>query len=325
MKRYGNLFEQLVSEDNLLLAHKKASKGKSHYTEVKWVNANTAEAIGQIRKSLIEKTFKTSDYEVETVMKGEKLRTIHKLPYYPDRIVQHALVNVCKDFWVKSMIRDTFQSIEGRGTTDCFKRVKKFIRTNNPRYAVKIDIVKFYPSVCTTRLVSEDPFKIKCKDTLWLLHEILLSLPFLPLGNHTSQFGGNLKLNPVDWYAKQDLMIKGYFRYCDDIVLFGDDRVGLVNQARRIESKLNALGLNIKPLELVNLDVGYLDFVGVRINNTKVLLRRRIKTNLVESAKIGNMEAMPSYKGWCKHVNAKKLFTKHKRKCHENAIKRKTA
>ena len=111
MKRFGNLFEKLVSRENLLEAHHKASKGKSHYREVKWVNANLELAINKIQDSLINKTFKTSEYEVETAIKGDKLRTIHKLPYYPDRIVQHALVNVCKDFCKASMIRDTFQSI----------------------------------------------------------------------------------------------------------------------------------------------------------------------------------------------------------------------
>jgi len=321
MKRFGNLFEKLVSKENLLEAHRKASKGKSHYREVKWVNANLGLAINQIQDSLINKTFKTSEYEVETAVKGDKLRTIHKLPYYPDRVVQHALVNVCKDFWKASMIRDTFQSIEGRGTTDCFRRVKGFIKTNNPEYAVKLDIVKFYPNVCTTRLIAEDPFKIKCKDTLWLLHEILLSLPFLPLGNHTSQFGGNLKLNPVDWYAKQELRVDGYFRYCDDIVFFAGTKAEAKRLSLLIGCKLRELGLSIKEPIMVKLSESYLDFVGFRINHDKVLLRKRLAGNFRSAARKGSVKSLPSYKGWCKCANAIRFYKRQERLTHENTIR----
>lgn len=325
MKKYGNLFEQLVSYDNLLLAHKKASKGKSHYHEVKWVNNNLEYCLLKIQDLLITKTFKTSEYTKAVAIKGGKLRTIHKLPYFPDRIVQHALANVCKEFWVKSMIRDTFQSIEGRGTTDCFKRVRDFVKNNKPIYAIKLDIVKFYPNVCTTKLIEEDPFKIKCKDTLWLLHEILLSLPFLPLGNHISQYSGNLKLTKMDWYIKQELKVKGYFRYCDDLILFGNDKKLLKTQVFIITRILKELGLQIKPLEIYNLTKTPLDFVGMRVSHDKVLLRKKIKDNFVLSAKLGKTEALPSYKGWCKHANAKNLYYKYEKITNENAIRYKAA
>ena len=101
---------------------RKARRGKAHYKEVQWVNENELEALTHIQHLLISGTFRTSSYTVEHAMKGDKMRTIHKLPYYPDRIVQHAVVNVCSPFWIRSMIRDTYQSIPGRGTTDCFKR-----------------------------------------------------------------------------------------------------------------------------------------------------------------------------------------------------------
>ena len=107
----GDLFDRVVSMDNLREAHRKAKRGKSHYREVKWVNENEEYALGLIQKMLIEGTFNTSPYVIEVAVKGEKLRTIHKLPYFPDRIVQHAIVNICAPTWINSMIRDTFQSI----------------------------------------------------------------------------------------------------------------------------------------------------------------------------------------------------------------------
>lgn len=41
MKRYGNLYEQICSMDNLQRAHQNARKGKGWYEEVKAVDADT--------------------------------------------------------------------------------------------------------------------------------------------------------------------------------------------------------------------------------------------------------------------------------------------
>ena len=38
MKRYGNLYKEVYSINNLRLAHKNASKGKGWYQEVKEIN-----------------------------------------------------------------------------------------------------------------------------------------------------------------------------------------------------------------------------------------------------------------------------------------------
>lgn len=55
---------------------------------------------------LIEGTFNTSPYVIEVAVKGEKLRTIHKLPYFPDRIVQHAnALNLYFKYATKAQIK----------------------------------------------------------------------------------------------------------------------------------------------------------------------------------------------------------------------------
>lgn len=326
MRTLSNIFDTIVSYDNLLDAHKKASQGKSHYREVKMVNSNLDFYLKQIQQSLISGTFKTSTYEVETCIKGRKERTIHKLPYYPDRIVHHALVRVCKDFWVKSMIRDTFQSIEKRGTLDCFKRVKRVVTVDRPRYAVKIDVRKFYPSVQTELLLKMNPFKITDPKAFALLSEILSSLPFLPLGNHTSQFAGNLFLTPFDWHCKQVLQIKHYFRYCDDIVVMGNDKQNLLSQVLAMSEQFNELGLNIKQdYVIIDLSNTPLDFVGYRFMHDKILLRKTLKQDFITACKAKKVTSMPSYFGWCKHGNCYNLFNNNTRFKNAHTSKRKTA
>jgi len=319
MKTQKNIFDNIICLDNLNKAHLKARRGKAHYRDVKWVNMNLNYSLKKLHKMLLHQQFTTAPYIVSTEMKGPKLRTIHKLPYYPDRIVQHAIVNVCGPVWCKSFIRDTFQSIPGRGTTDCFKRVKKAIQEDKPHFALKLDIKKFYPSVRNEYLLNPKIFRISDERAWNLIKNIIESLPELPLGNHISQYAGNLLLSPIDWYAKQTLQIKYYYRYCDDIVFLGNNKKKLVNWFSKINQKLNLIDLELhEEIKIINLQNEYLDFVGYRINHNKVLLRKSLAKNFIHSCRHNCISGLPSYWGWLKHANAKNLWYKNTRSLHEN-------
>ena len=245
MKRHGNLFEQIVDIENIKLAHRSARKGKAFYAEVKMVDSDVEYYCREIQKTLINQTFTTSEYEIEDRFDGRKMRTIYKLPYYPDRIVQHALLNVVGKIFTASFIRDTFQSITGRGTSDAMRRVKKLVRSNEcPKYALKIDVEKYYPSVDNAKLKAMVRRKIKCNQTLWLFDDIIDSMQGLPIGNYTSQHLGNLYLNQFDWEVKQKIKPIGYFRYCDDIVFMDDCKEKLISIKKWAEDYLlSVLGL----------------------------------------------------------------------------------
>lgn len=58
MKRSGNLFERIVSVNNIMLAHKNAKKGKRHYREVKCFELRPYHNARKIRNMLIAKVLK---------------------------------------------------------------------------------------------------------------------------------------------------------------------------------------------------------------------------------------------------------------------------
>lgn len=336
MKRYGNLFEKIVSYENLVLAHKNARKGKSHYTEVKMVNENPEFYLKKIQQSLIDKTFTTSKYVIEEKFDRYKHRTIHKLPYYPDRIIQHALVQVCESIWNKTLIRDTFQSLKGRGTFDGFKRVNKAVKTkNSPKYCLKIDIEKYYPSVNNDIFKTSMRKKIKCKDTLWLIDDIIDSTKGLPIGNYTSQYFGNLYLSDFDWWIKQEKKVSYYYRYCDDMIFLHDDKHFLHTLKHEIINKLLTHNLKIKPNHQVfDVDKQGLDFIGFIFRQTHTLLRPRIAKGLKTKAKIINkkyrtlpatqvINSLMSYWGWIKFTNSKNLWASVMTKPMRHIIKEK--
>lgn len=115
MKRYGNLYPKIWDLDNIKLAHKNARKGKMHYQEVQMVNADEERYVLLIQNMLKNKTFKNSKYEIFIKNDSGKEREIYKLPYFPDRIIHHCIMQVLEPIWVKTLITDTYSSLKDRG------------------------------------------------------------------------------------------------------------------------------------------------------------------------------------------------------------------
>lgn len=309
MKRLNNVFDKIVSFENLKEAHRNASKGKAHYKQVQQVNENVDLNIAQLQGQLIRGEFTTSKYKVMERIEGTKLRVIHVLPYFPDRIVHHAIMQVIGDRWKSALIRDTFQSIKGRGTSDARRRVCKGMRDGKPLYYLQMDVKKFYPSV--KQWVSKQCVRqyIKCRETLNLLDDIIESVEGLPIGNYLSQMLGNLVLSPVDWYAKQVLKAKYYYRYCDDIVLMSSCKKWLRSAQKRIEAKVNQLDLSIKPTWLIqSTQHNGLDFCGYVFYLNELRLRERIKVRYLRSVELKWFISIQAYWGWIKPLNNRGLW-----------------
>lgn len=324
MKRHGNLWQKVVDLDNIKFAHRQARRGKSFYTEVKMVDSDVDKYAREVQAMLVNKTFTTSPYEVEDRFDGRKMRTIYKLPYYPDRIVQHAMLNVIGPIIVNTFIRDSFQSILGRGTHDAACRVKKLVRSpNSPRYALKIDVAKYYPSVDNKIMKAAIRRKIKDRDVLWLCDDIVNSMQGLPIGNYTSQHLGNLYLNEFDWWMKQSVKPVGYFRYCDDMLVFAHSTEELTHIKDQMVARLGELGLTIKPSwNIYDVHNNGVDFVGFVFAPDRTRLRpgiaAKFKAKCFELRKILNAENclvflsnLMAYKGWVKGVNGKRLWRRH--------------
>jgi RNA-directed DNA polymerase len=125
MKRYGYLYPKIWDMDNIKLAHKNARKAKLHYHEVQMVNANEEKYFQMIQDMLRDKTFKNSEYEVFIKNDSGKDREIYKLPYFPDRIIHHCIMQVLEPIWVSTLITDTYSSLKGRGIHRGVKQIKK--------------------------------------------------------------------------------------------------------------------------------------------------------------------------------------------------------
>ena len=272
-KRYGGLWEKIVSPENILSAYLKARKGHSGKKSVLKFGADLENNLEKIRISLVEKTFTTSAYTFKTVYEPKE-RLIYILPFSPDRIVQHALMNVMEPIWEPMLISDSHACIKGRGIHSGSRRTMEFVRRNP--YVLKCDISKFYPSISHEILKSIIRRKIKDKSVLWLVDDIIDSFKGkfnVPIGNYCSQWFGNLYLNELDQFVKTELKCRDYVRYCDDFLLFGD-KARLKEWSVRVEEFLDgALGLKFSKCNLYPVKNG-VDFLGYRHFDNHIIMRK---------------------------------------------------
>ena len=112
MKRIGNLYEKIISLDNLRLADEKARRGKLRSYGVLLHDKNREANILALHETLKNRTFKNSEYSTFTIYEPKE-RIIFRLPYYPDRILHHAIMNILEPIWVSVFTKDTYSCIKG--------------------------------------------------------------------------------------------------------------------------------------------------------------------------------------------------------------------
>lgn len=173
MKRIGYLYEKIYDYENLKLAHKNAQKGKINYRDVIKVNENEEYYLLELQSQLKNKTFRNGKYHIFKKIDKGKEREIYSLPYFPDRILHHAILQILEPIWKNILIKDTYQSIKGRGIHEGFKRIKKSLQSNSNFHCLKIDIKKFYPSINNEILKQIIRKKIKDINLLCLLDLIV--------------------------------------------------------------------------------------------------------------------------------------------------------
>lgn len=326
MKRVGNLYDKIISIENLKLADEKARRGKSDTYGVRVHDRNREANIIALHEMLRTRSFKNSEYETFTIFEPKE-REIFRLPYYPDRILHHAIMNVLEPIWVSIFTTDTYSCIKKRGIHGAMHKVKRAMKDReDTRYCLKIDVRKFYPSIDHDVLKSIVRKKIKCKDTLWLLDEIIDSAAGVPIGNYLSQYFANLYLAYFDHWVKEVKRVKYYFRYADDMVFLSSSKEELHALLHDIKEYMCGLELELKGNEQI-FPIGDnrydrhcrgLDFVGFVFYHDQTLIRKSIKRNFCRSAARWNKksdvrledyrQALCSWFGWAKYSNSKHLL-----------------
>ena len=119
MKRHAHLWEKIIDKNNLRIAIKKAcrSNGRNSFCKkvaINRIKENPDRYVNELYELLSSNKFKTSRYYIYPLYEP-KLRLIYCLPFYPDRIVHHAIMNIMEPIWDALMLNDSYACRQGKG------------------------------------------------------------------------------------------------------------------------------------------------------------------------------------------------------------------
>lgn len=312
MKRIGNLYESIISIDNLLLADQTARRGKSKQHGIINFDKNYDQNIADIYRELATGIYKTSPYTTRVIYETKE-RIISILPYR-DRVVQHAIMNIMEPIFVSTFTADTYSCIKGKGIHAASRSLKRALKDEpSTKYCLKLDIKKFYPSVDNLILKSLIRKKIKDQELLNLLDGIINSAPGLPIGNYLSQYFANFYLTYFDHWMKEQKGVKNYFRYADDLVILAANKEYLHRVLAGITKYMGQrLNLQVKGnYQIFPVASRGIDFVGYVHYHTHTMMRKTIKKSFARKVSKGiNKLSLASYMGWAKHCNSRHLIKK---------------
>ena len=139
----------------------------------------------------------------------------------------------------------------------------------------------------------------------------------LPIGNQTSQFWANVYLHELDRFVKQSLSHReqspAHLRYCDDFLLFADEKPVLHRWRREIEAFLTNLRLKIHPAKTAVYPVTTgIPFLGFRVypdhrrlsraNGVRFQRRFRAQLDRYAAGEIDRERLDASVQGWVAHA-----------------------
>lgn len=319
MKRIDNIFDRICSLENLRKADERARRGKGNTYGIRVHDRNREDNLQRLHDMLMKGEYHTSEYTTFTI-REPKERLIYRLPYYPDRILHHAIMLHLEHVWVSVFTKNTYSCIKNRGIHKAVNDMKDALRTDHEgtKYCLKLDIRKFYPSIDHDTLKGIVRRKIKDERLLQLLDEIIDSAPGVPIGNYLSQYFANLYLAYFDHWLKEDMGVKHYFRYADDMVILAPDKQTLHRLLADIKEQLAQLKLEVKDnYQVFPVDVRGIDFLGYVFYHDHTMLRKSIKQRMFRKAgrikskaKTDKHHAMSSYMGWLKYCNSRRLKVK---------------
>jgi hypothetical protein len=271
------LFDAVLERENLRKAVHLALKGKRDRADARAWLARLDANLDRMRTQLADGTLPVGRFR-QFVIYDPKERII-TAPCFEERVLHHALMNVCEPHLERWLIFDSYACRRGKGRDRALRRARQFAQ----RYPffLKMDVRKYFDSLPHDGLLELWRRRFKDPRLDHLVGRIVRSYRGaigcgLPIGSLTSQHWANFYLGWFDRFVKEHLHVRGYVRYMDDLAFWSDDAARLrdiTQQAARFLS--DELELLVKPRPYRNRTAHGMDFLGCRVFRTHLILNRR--------------------------------------------------
>ena len=285
MKRQGQLLQQIADLKNLYEAFYKAQKGKVFKHDVYAYSKQLQQNLQRLQQQLLSGAVETGGYHTFTIYDPKK-RLICATPF-SQRVLHHALMNVCHASFEKQQVATSFASRSGKGTYAALDKAREYHR--HYRWFLKLDVRKYFESIDHSILKQQLYRLFKDQALLLIFDQIIDSYSTVagksvPIGNLTSQYFANHYLSVADYYVKKELRVPAYVRYMDDSVLWHHDKKALLEIGYRFQEYLaKELRLQLKPFCLNESKKG-LPFLGYLLFPGSVRLARISKKRFIQKS-----------------------------------------
>ena len=249
MRRAANLFDRIPEPENLRLAFHKAARGRRGQAVVRQFAASLDQRIAAMSVAIREGTFPIGRFQ-QFLIRDPKERVI-TAPCFDERVLHHAIMNVCEPVMDRWLIDDTFACRTGKGREAAIERAQHFAR--DAAWSLKLDVRRFFDSVPHGTLMILLERRFKDRRLLELLTRIITAYRGelgigLPIGSLTSQHFANFYLGWLDRFVKESLRVRGYVRYMDDMILWHDDLGQMQAIQQRCRSSRRPAGAGIQTI-----------------------------------------------------------------------------
>ena len=315
-KSIKNCFYERLTFSKLVQAHERAKKNKTNRYELLRFEVDFESNIISIMDSLCNGSYNLGKYREFTIYEPKE-RIIRCLPYR-DRIVQQWYIyEFIKPYIIPRLISSTCACIDNRGTHYAVKLVQRYMRIMkrkyNNYYILKLDIKKYFYNIDKDILYDIMKGYISDRKLLWLTKIFIYdgsSKLGIPIGNYTSQYFANIYLSVIDRYIKEELGIRYYVRYMDDMVILLKDKEECMDVFSKIRNELESklcLELNKKSRYYPN-NTGIM-FCGYKIYETHILVKKDSKYKMKKKIrkwkmddKIDSKAKKMCFNSWLSHV-----------------------
>lgn len=213
------------------------------------------------------------------------------------RILHHAIMNVCHEYFERHLIFDCYASRPGKGTHKAIKRVQDMMGAY--RYFAKIDIRKYFDSIDHDVLKALLVRLFNDQRLLCLFDKIIDSYgerTGLPIGNLTSQYFANYYLSSLDHYMKEVMGAGLYVRYMDDVIMMSKTKQEIKKLvAGYVAYASDHLKLQAKP-PIIGLTYNGIPFLGYKIYRERIVMngkgKRRFCKNIGMLGKLFSRSAI---------------------------------
>lgn len=331
MNRTGNLWPQVTSFEALHQAAFRTLCGKRDRPEAGLFFRDLEANLLRLQRELVAGAYAPGPYRTFWI-RDPKPRLISAAPFR-DRVVHHALVAALEPVFERRFIFDSYACRTGKGQHRALARFVQWARTS--RYVLKLDVAKFFPSIdheilkARLRRVLKDRAVLGLCDVVidgsnpqepvaqWFPGDDLLT-PLerrkgLPIGNLTSQFFGNVFLDPLDHVLKERWKVARYVRYVDDLCVCHADKGYLTDLRASIREWFLVERLRLNEgksrVRQVKEGIEYLGFVllpdRLRLNARGVARQRRRARVLAHGLQHGGLsldDVGASWQAWMAHA-----------------------